>query len=328
VDVTRIFDELNNGYINDVSLKRFIRFAASKAPTMRFLVLMGDSTADYRMSTSFDTPNLPHVGIPIHWIVNPATTWTGGYADDNWYASLKSANTPDIAIGRIPASTEEQAFEYIRKVIEYEQFGESKSDKALVVSSVEASFQDLATQVQTRFGDHFSTTTLLFPETEVATREVQRLREEINSGVQALYYIGHGGAWVWRVGPTDYARQKDLFSPNDIALLQNRKHYPVISASSCYTTSFDYQYGIGEAFVLQPHAGAIAVIGTPWKGTVYEGHMFNMHFYEQYLDPKTERLGEAFAAAKDRMRPARDDQVDAQTFTLLGDPCLKLVPRR
>lgn len=327
-DVVKAYDMLDNGFVSDVAVKRFIRYCATRAPKLKYLILLGDSTADYRESRNIDDENRPEVRIPIHWIENLATTWTGGYADDNWYGSFYGLNTPDIAIGRIPANTEEEAFEYLRKVIEYERFEKARDDKALLISSVEQSFQDLARETQAKIGSRFTTTTLLFPETTEAAREVSRLSDEISSGIQLLYYIGHGGAMVWRVGPVDFSKQKDLFTPKDIAGLTNRLHYPIIIASSCYTTSFDYTLSLGEAFLLKPQGGAIAIIGTPWKSTVYEDHAFNVKFLENYVNPANTRLGEAFLKAKRAMAPVGRDVADFQTFTLLGDPCLRLTRKK
>jgi hypothetical protein len=324
-NVNDVFDELNRGFISADRLKKYIRYARQQAPGLTYLVLLGDSTVDYRESKHYDETTASQILIPIHWVINPLTTWTGGYPDDNWYGAFGAFNHPDIAVGRIPANTNTEAMNYLRKVIEYEQLRKSASDRALLVSSVEKSFQDLIRQTEARFSDSFSTVSVLFPETTVATREVANLRDQIDDGVQLLYYVGHGGAMVWRVGPTDYTRQKDLFTPTNVRQLTNKEHYPIVACSSCYTTSFDYDFSIGESFVLAPEKGSIAVIGTPWKSTVYEDHNFNKVFFEKYLDKNIERLGDAFLAAKRVLRPAREELVDTQSFTLLGDPCLKLV---
>ena len=327
VDVTDVFDLLSDGFIDDVALKRYIRLAATSAPGLRHVVLFGASTFDYREARTRGHEEQRHILIPIHWIVNPATTWTGGYPDDNWYTSFVWANTPEIAIGRIPANNDTQGFDYLRKVVEYEQLGRARDGRLLLVSSVERSFQSLVEEVATLGGDHFTTVSKLFPETSVAEREIQRLGDEFAAGIQVLYYVGHGGAMVWRVGPTDWKQQKDLFTPADVRRLTNRGVYPIIHAASCYTTAFDYPDSIGESFVLEPGRGGIAVIGTPWKAGVHEGHRFNKTFFEEYLNHDNERLGDAFVRTKHRLRPAHPQQVDFQDFTLLGDPTLRLTRR-
>jgi hypothetical protein len=327
VNVIDIYDTLNNGFIGDVAVKRFIRHAAEAAPGLRYVVLLGTSSFDYREARNRTDDEQRHILIPIHWIVNPATTWTGGYPDDNWYTSFYGANTPEIAIGRIPANDDHEGFAYLRKVVEYEQLGRARDGKLLLVSSVEKSFQNLTGEMGTLAGDRFTTVTSLYPETTVATHEIARLSDAINSGLQVLYYVGHGGNLVWRVGPSDFKQQKDLFTPDDVKGLANKGHYPIIHASSCYTTSFDAPGGIGASFVLEPDRGAIAVIGTPWKATVYEGHEFNRAFFKAYLDTTNHRLGDAFVEAKQELRPKNPMQVDFQDFTLLGDPTLLLTRR-
>lgn len=331
-DVTDVYDRLSTGYQSDVALKRYIRWARSQSPSLKYLVLFGDSTYNYRESIRREDEQgdrgPDQVLIPIHWIYSPGTTWTSGYPDDNWYGAFGRGNTPEIAVGRIPANHESDAVEYLRKIIEYEQLAKSKKDKALLVSSVESSFQDLVRDTEKNFQNKFTTTTLLFPESKTATREVQRLTEELDDGVQLLYYVGHGGLRVWRVGPVDFEKQKDLFTPKDVVMLRNSGRYPIISCASCYTTSFENEFSIGESFVIQPHAGAIALIGTPWKSTVYEDHAFNVKFFAYYLDKSVVRVGDAFLKAKLAMVPPNAvDYVDLQTFTLLGDPCVALVNR-
>lgn len=324
-NVSHVFTALNHGFIDDVVLKRYIRYVKEKAPGLQYLVLFGDSTYDYRESKKADEETPSRILIPIHWVVNPATTWTGGYPDDNWYGSFGRFNHPDIAVGRIPANDNYEGIAYIRKVIEYENLKKSAKDKAVLVSSVEKSFQDLVRETQTRLSDHFTTVALSFPETDTATVEVGNLRSYLNQGVQLLYYVGHGGAMVWRVGPTDFTKQKDLFTPQNVAQLKNRHHYPIIATSTCYMTSFDQDLSLGESFLISEGKGAIAVMGTPWKSTVYEDHAFNKAFFEFYLDSKVARLGDAFLKTRHSLRPANQESVDTQSFTLLGDPLLQMV---
>ncbi|MCX7717204.1 MAG: C25 family cysteine peptidase [Candidatus Sumerlaeaceae bacterium] len=332
VDVTRIYDALDHGYISSTALKRYLRFVRQQSDKLRYIVLIGDSTNNYREMVHAE-PEDPdealaahtEILIPIHWVYQPQTTYSFGYPNDNWYGSFAWPNAPDIAVGRIPANSDEDVFHYLRKVIEYEQLQKSRDDRLLLISSVEASFQQLVMQTRDMLAERFTTSTTLFPESAVAEREVARIREEIDGGVQLIYYVGHGGAFVWRVGPIDFKQQKDLFTPADVGKLRNAGHYPVIVCSSCYVTSFDNQYSLGEAFLLQPQAGGIAVIGTPWKTGVYENHAFNEHLLRAYGDMANKRLGDIFMVAKRATRPPNPDVVDFQTFTILGDPCLELV---
>lgn len=323
-NVNDIYDALNNGFISDIALKRYIRYVASEAPKLSHIVLFGDATYDYREAREHNSEFPPHILIPIHWVYNPATTWAGGYQDDNWYGSLQEPFRPDLAVGRIPANNNYEAIEYVKKIIEHEVLPPPAKTKALLISSVEQSFQDLVTEVKTLYQDRFSTFSLLFPETSRATTEIENLQNEINGGVDLLYYVGHGGSMVWRVGPVDYQQQKDLFTPAEVRKLRNHGRYPVVACSSCYTTSFDQTDSLGEALILQPAGGAIAILGSPWKATVYESHDFNRALFKHYFSKDVETIGEAALRAHRDVTPAGTTRASFQSFTMLGDPCVEL----
>lgn len=336
VSVLDIYDALDHGFASADAIKRFVRYVAKQAPEFKYLVLFGDATGDSREANYAEREGLvPDASpvraedlIPIRWIRNPAVPHSGGYPDDNWYGSLGNGNIPDIAVGRIPVNNDVEGFGYARKILEYEQLKKAREDKLLLVASVEQSFQEVVMEAERDLKEEFTTSTRLFPIAEHATEEILNLRKEFEEGIGLLYYVGHGGSFVWRVGPTDFARQKDLFTPADVAKLKHKGHYPIVACSSCYTTSFDADYSLGEALLLQPDGGAIALIGTPWKSTVYEDHAFNRELFKQYRDRENTRLGDIFLKAKQNTTHNRDtNTVDFQSFTLLGDPCLKLVRR-
>ncbi len=325
VSVRAIFDQHNHGFISDAALRDYIMSVADVATSLSHIVLIGDAYFDYREARSFNDSQQLDVLIPIHWVYRPGVTWSGGYQDDNWYGSIANEFRPDIAVGRIPVNSDAEGMEYVRKVIAHETLRAGADDKGLLISSVEKSFQSYVSEIGNAYQDDLSTVTYLFPEAESVGREVSNLQKEISGGVQLLYYVGHGGSLVWRVGPTDFARQKDLFTPADVAGLTNRNHYPVVVCASCYTTAFDQPKSIGEALVIQPDGGAIAVIGASWKATVQDSHAFNRHLFESYFDPTVETLGEASLRAHQAHIPAGQNQALYNSFTFLGDPCIEII---
>lgn len=325
VSVRDIFDQANNGYIKDTALKSYVEQVKEHAPELKALVLIGDSYFDFREARSFDEENQFEVLIPIHWVSRPGVAWSGGYQDDNWYGSFENEFRPDISVGRIAINSDAEGMDYLRKVIEYEVLRNSSKDKALFISSVEKSFQQYVTEIGTKYADRLSSVSYQFPEAEKATQEVADLMNALNKGAQLVYYVGHGGAMVWRVGPVDFARQKDLFTPKEVRQLTNHGHYPVVVCASCYTTSFDQPESIGEALVNQPGGGAIAVIGAPWKATVQESHDFNRLFFKYYFDPTVKTIGDASLLAHREHIPENQGHALFNSFTLLGDPCLEII---
>jgi len=321
-NVDRVYDALNNGFASDVVIKRFVRSIRERSPSFKNLVLFGDSTYDYRLARHKTSFPAPEVHIPIHFIHNPQTPHLGGYSDDNWYGSFDYPNTPQVGVGRIPAGTLEQAYSYLKKLIEYEKIQTGPAGPALLLTGEETHFQDLVKETQKQYGDRFTSTSLLWAETQSATTATREsLIDRFNQGLSLLYYVGHGGAMVWRVGQTDFQSQTDLFTPEQVRNLKNKQKYPIITCSSCYTTTFDMAESMGEAFLFSPDRGAIAVIGASWKATVYEGHSFNTAFIDALSGGSFATVGEAFQTAKFKTKPPQG-QVDFGTFTFLGDPCL------
>ncbi len=325
VSVRAVFDQHNDGFISDIALRDYISSVADAATSLTHVVLIGDSYFDYREARSYDDPNQLEVLIPIHWVYRPGVTWSGGYQDDNWYGSFVNEFRPDVAVGRIPVNSDAEGMEYVRKVIAHETLRAGAADKGLLISSVEKSFQSYVSEIGDAYQDKLSTVTYLFPKADTAGKEVTNLQDEINSGVQLMYYVGHGGSLVWRVGPTDFAKQKDLFTPDDVAKLTNKNHYPLIVCASCYTTAFDQPKSIGEALVNQPDGGAIAVIGASWKATVQDSHAFNRHLFKSYFDPSVRTMGEASLLAHREYIPADQERALYNSFTFLGDPCAEII---
>jgi hypothetical protein len=325
VDAQDIQDALNHGFVDDGSqIKSFVRYVYDQAPNLRYLLLFSDSTNNYRDARPLNQLLQPEVMIPIHWVENRMVAWTAGFPDCNYYGALGASPTfPDLAVGRIPANNAAEGMEAVRKIIEHEATPNRAPGKAIFVSSVEQNFQDLVRQAEEMMKTRFTSTSLLFPASQTADQEVTRMTEELSSGADLLYYLGHGGQYVWRVGPTDFQRQKDLFTPKEVRKLRNAGRYPIITCSSCYTTSFDGPEALGEVLVTAARAGAIALIGTTWKSTVYEDHAFNVRLMQALLDVKQNpRLGDAFLKAKRAYPPARPTDVDGHAFTLLGDPAV------
>lgn len=325
VSVRDIFDQYNHGYISDTVLKDYLAQVHHHAPDLSHVVLIGDAFFDYREARSYDDEERLDVLIPIHWVYRPGVTWSGGYQDDNWYGSFKNEYRPDVAVGRISINNDDEGMEYLRKIIEYETFRKSATDQAYMISSVEHSFQSYVKEIGDQYAGQLSGVRYLFPEAANATDEVLNLSKAFDDGAQLFYYVGHGGSMVWRVGPIDFARQKDLFTPADVRQLSNRTRYPVIVCASCYTTSFDQPASIGEALVNQPAGGAITVIGAPWKATVQESHDFNKLFFQYYFDPAVTTIGQASLLAHRAHISESQTHPLYNSFTLLGDPCLEIL---
>jgi hypothetical protein len=325
VDLQSIFDYYSYGFFEDKPVREYLRYAWKnyRPPKPRYVLLVGDATFDYRHLVLKDDRNL----LPIHWLMS--STWRGGgYPSDHWYALLDDkAATVSVALGRIPANAPGQVLGVLEKIKACERAAQRRpkwAKQAVALTSVEQRFKDMIGGAAKGPLAGFETT-LLYPTADTARDDVKKLTERFNAGCTVLYYLGHGGAFVWRVGPIDYDKQQDLFTPADVRKLANRGRYPLILVTSCYSAAFDNYLSIGESLLMEPEKGAVAVIATGWKSIVESDHPFNLRMMENLFVKKMERLGDAFLEAKRAsFVPSYLQQEVRDSFILLGDPALKV----
>jgi hypothetical protein len=308
----------------------------------RYLTLLGDSTYDYKGIQERYHPERRISSANVLPIFYSDTFQAMRAlrsmfpADNNFVAFLDQADTPALAVGRIPAATAEEAQAYLEKVIAYESAAPEDDwiGRTVMVSSWERSFQNLLDQMASQSLGDFENQYLI-AELDTYEDDVAKLEGALNDGCGLLYYVGHGGSFVWRVGPVDFQKQKDLFTTENVRALHNEGRYPILLVSSCYTVSFDHVRSLGEEFLLTPKRGAVAALGSPWKTGVSPNHHFNSSVASLLFDaeeraamfpappqPDRIRLGDAFFATKRLPSMSRETKLN---FTLLGDPCLRVV---
>jgi hypothetical protein len=237
---------------------------------------------------------------------------------------------PDIYIGRLPASNEQELETLLKKITDYEL----PPMKALMVGT------ELFWDTENREGEYLKEEiskelnietiklyeTGEFPHNKTATAET--IIEAINDGVFFVNFAAHGN-------PHGMGWEAGSFGIYDVGLLTN-KYLPIVFAMSCSTNQFDDTDCLGEEFLLSPQGGAIAYAGSSRVAYVYLGTgiksalsgYLDKAFFKAYYDGGS-TVGELMANAKiDYLlnRPFYND-IDWLTlveFNLLGDPSLPL----
>ena len=106
-------------------------------------------------------------------------------------------DVPDLAIGRIPAGTLEEAQRLVGKLLAWEESGQGLSGQAALVADnpdlagdFEANVRDIATSYLSGRSE-----LLLLSELGAGLRPA--IRDALALGLGYLDYVGHGGAAVW-----------------------------------------------------------------------------------------------------------------------------------
>jgi hypothetical protein len=265
-------------------------------------------------------PELPNRNLIPTWQVPTAG---GQSASDNPFVALKPGDFhPQLAVGRLPVVEPDEVKAIVDKTIAYLEHPEPgawRRDITFVSTSELAAFKQesdrLAAELRAR-GFAIRSLYTDFNEKDPARYRQARaeLKRDLDDGNLIVHFLGHGGQFIWRVGPIG-----DLFSLDDVAALSNTGRYPMVLAMTCFSAPFDHptEDSIGERFLREPDKGAVAVFAASW--TNWPNPAYSKPLIDRLLTPGTP-IGEAIVASKAHI----DDRVFVETYNLLGDPALVL----
>ncbi len=332
-----IFNEFSSGTPDVSAIRNYLKMYYDSYPEeqmVRYLLLFGDGSFDNRDTASYN-PNL----IITYQSANSLTP-TSSYVSDDFFGLLDTGEDLydgmlDIGIGRLPASTVEDADLLVNKLIEYdspENLGEWRNFICLIgddedrnIHMVQANsiadyieenhpdyninkiFLDAYYQLTTPTGD-------LYPDVNKA------INDQMNRGALIINYTGHGG-----VGGLAHEKILDV---SNIKAWRNKGRYPLFMTATCEFSRYDwYDPGkkeeittAGEDVLLNPRGGSIALFTT--TRLVYSGpnHVLNEKFYEIVFNKKEDgegyRLGDIIKYSKNNAGAG----INKRNFTLLGDP--------
>ncbi|MEW5803346.1 MAG: C25 family cysteine peptidase [bacterium] len=162
---------------------------------------------------------------------------------------------PDLAVGRVPASTAAEVTTYVNKIISYE-FSAYKSDwfkKALLLASTDWISDACQTQedIASNYLTGFSLTRLYSagnPCVATSTLNAVNINSALNQGAGFVSYLGHGYGTGWA----------GCYDASNMASLANTDKLPIIIAGACDTAQFTTQ---------PPYSPYTDLSGTHHKGT-------------------------------------------------------------
>ena len=346
IPADELYHEFSSGTPDANAYRRYLKMLYDRAETEsdmpKYLVLFGDGAWDNRMRSLAWQKETPDDFLLCYESDNSYSK-TDSYVSDDYFCLLDDdeggnmlqTDKPDVAVGRFPVRTANEAAIMVDKIEQYlhnEQAGawqnvvcvlgddgnenQHMKDAHAVANLVENMHPAL--QVKRVMWD-------AYPRTSSATGnrypEVTRLlQQQMNSGALIMNYSGHGAA--------------ASFSHEYVLTLQDfkstiSKHLPLWVTASCDIMPFDGQEdNIGEAAILNDKGGAIAFYGT--TRTVYQSYnrLMNLAFTRYVLSSNENGqipIGEAVRLAKNELiQTGSDRTANKLQYTLLGDPALKL----
>ena len=311
VDVADLYDEFSWGIKDPGALRIFVDNAAAvwdHAP--QYILLMGDSSFDPRNYLGFGDRDLVPTKIVATNLLKTA--------NDDWFADIEGDGLANMAVGRLPAGTAQEAEAMVTKIIGYEQdapAGPWAGKLTMVIDAVtgDFDFQAAVDELEALIPATIESDRIDLDETDQATAH-QQILDAFEEGRLLVNYDGHGYQAVWA--------SDDVFGNEDALCLENGLKLPMVVAMNCLNGLFHdvYQDSLAEALLKNPNGGAVMVWASSALTDPTGQDLMNRDLYRSLFGADAPTVGEAVMAAKANVT----DQDTRNTWILFGDPSMRL----
>jgi len=344
VTANQIFNEFSSGSQDLVAMRTFIKMfydrSSSAGTPPKYVLMMGDASYVFKNSSSGGTNYVPSFQSTNS--IDPVNSHVSddyfGLLDDTeglW--RVPSTDRMDVAVGRFPVQTLEEAEGIVDKVQSYYASSsfEDWRNKIVFVGDDEdgvvhmSQADDLSKLVDLKGKDFNTQKIYLDAYQQQSTASGARypqvtddLVQAVEDGALFVNYTGHGGETGWTA-----ERVLGLF---EIINWKNKQNLPVFITATCEFSRFDdpLRTSGGELILLNPNGGGIGLMTTTRLVFSSPNYLLNRSFYDKVFEPRPNnepmRLGDIFLEVKN----FNAYSTNSRNFSLLGDPAIRLaIPR-
>lgn len=331
-----IYNEFSGGLPDPSGIRNYFRMCydlgvQSGKNTLKYVLLMGDGSYDNR-----NVLGKNHNLIPTYQSENSISP-VESFVSDDFYVFLDedeggSKGTVDLGIGRIPASTNDEATGVIDKIRDYhnkETLGNWRNVVTFIGDDEDNSThmtqaENLANFVNQNYPAFYTDKIYFDAYKQVSTPGGEKYPDvnaaiinRVKQGTLVMNYTGH-------------ANEKNLAAEDalDISTINSWTNYnrlPVFVTATCEYSRFDAnETTAGESILFNPRGGGVGLFST--TRLVYSGANFvlNSRFF-RYIFAKDDlgnnlRLGDVMRLSK----AAANTGINQLNFSLLADPAMRL----
>lgn len=338
VKISDVFNQFGWGIVDPVAIRNFLIYAKNNWGNPRYVLLLGDGHYDYKNNLSaHNAKNL----IPPY-----ETSDRGEYSTrttDDWFTYTSGAqNGVQMAIGRLPVQTVDEAQNVVSKIVNYEtkpDFGEWRkrvvivADDELVVGGRgnetihTEQAETLSEQHVPALLDVKKIYLMNYPAVKTASvagvtkpQASEALMEQINRGSLIVNWVGHGNEDLW-------SHENVLYGPTDFVKIQNGDKTALWVAATCEFAYWDLpeKQSLAEKILNAQNRGAVGLVATSRLVFSTSNAAFNYSLYDQLFKDYassglTKRIGDAAMLAKKTVY----DRTNSEKYGVFGDPCMRL----
>jgi len=339
-----IYNEFSSGKQDITAIRDFMRMLylrAEEGEEPGYLMFYGDASYDYRSYLGEKT------NFVSTWESEESMNPVNSYASDDFFVLLDDGDgfgggvgavslegIVDMAVGRFPVSSSQEADIALNKMMQYVDDSESSMNpwrnRVCFVADDEDSnmhiddSDDLADVIEDGYKDYMVRKIYLDAYQQESTPGGQRYPEahkaiidNIEDGLLIVNYMGHGGENGWA-----HERVLEL---SDIQNFTNINSMPFFVTATCEFSRFDNPEKLmaGEYVFLNPNGGGIALFTT--TRATYGSN--NNQLSERFYDHVFERVDGDYLPIGEVIKLAKRDYgsgANGQKFVLLGNPAMRL----
>ncbi len=314
IDVQDLYDEYNFGVKSPWAIRNFLEQAGNDwRPGPGYVLLLGDASVDPRGYLGYPDRDL----VPTHMVM----TAYAQAASDEWFVDFDGDGVGEMAIGRLPAGTPDEAAILVDKTLQYESEPAGTWNRKVDIMAGPRDAPGINDFVDA--GDHLATHIPVgfdlkksYVDQDGAAKARADLLSRWSDGSGVVAYYGHGYASGWGLGT-------NLFTASDAARLTNEGRLPVVEAMTCLSGwFFNPSPGVtslAEALLRNPHGGAVAV----WASSGSTNLESQVPASEEFFDALVHE-GATLGEAARRGKKAAFDADIRHSWILFGDPTLVL----
>jgi hypothetical protein len=314
VSVAEIYEQFGHGEAGPEAIKEFLEYAYQgwARPSVRYVLLLGDASYDPKAYLGPGTTNwIP--GYPV----KTSYLWT---VSDPAYASVNGEDlVPDVAVGRLSASSVDEAESLVAKVLAYEDGGGDLGGRAVLVSDNAdgaGNFEAEADEIASTVLEGRSVEKIYYSQEGTNTRS--RIVSAFDGGASFVSYVGHGGTAIWA--------SENIFNDWDVASLAPQSRQPVLMTMNCLNGFFHFpgMNSLAEQLLKAEGRGAIAAVSPSGLSVDEPAHLYHKAVLEEILSGRHARLGDAILAAQEDYATSGALPELLSIYHLFGDPALRL----
>ncbi|MDR0228765.1 MAG: type IX secretion system sortase PorU [Flavobacteriaceae bacterium] len=358
VTVEAIYNEFGAGKQDIAAIRNFIRYIYNNSTSLdkrlKYVNLFGDTSYDYKNRVKGNTGIVPsfHSLNQNKEVTNSASNFSlyTTFMSDEFFCLMDNEEGLmedalygiDLVVGRILASTTEEADTMVDKVIKYhskESYGKWKNNIVAIADDVDkiSDFvlekeSDAIIEEIVKENPFYNSKKIYldaYPQEVTAggnryPKAHKDIIDSFENGALYINYLGHGGE--------EALSQERVFTIDDAKELQNAKMLPLFVTITCEFTRFDNpsKNTGGQTIYKNKNGGAIALVATNRQIGIDSGRSLNRMFSNELFAKENNSSNSQLTIAEALMKTKNKTTLrDKNVISYIGDPALKLaIPKQ